>query len=592
MTRHALSLSALLALAAPSFAAEPAAAPAAIEPAAPLGALARMPVKEVTVFKDGHAYVVHEGKMPTENGNVLLDLLPTPVLGTFWPYSTDKAATLHSVTAGRRRVKVERTAMTIRELIEANIGADLLITEGGKQPYQATVVKLLVRTPEELEATLPPGFGDRTAIKSNLLLLKTLDGTRAVPIEHLTDVKFVGKYETKITDEENRNLLTMRLDWAGQQPGKTAEVGMAYVQKGIRWIPNYRIELDGKGKAVVKLQATLLNELTDLKDATVNLVVGVPSFYFKETTDPIALAQAVAQLSPYFQTDASSHYAMSNAMMTQVARGGEVRAPKGGGGAAPAAPDLGPDVGGATQSEDLFVFTVKNVTLAKGQRMVLPVSTHTLDYKDVYTLDVPYGPPAELRQQVSDPNTAELVRLMMAPKVLHKIRLQNGTAQPLTTAPALILKEGKVLSQGMMTYTSKGGAVDVALTTAVDVRVKKNDKEARRTPNAVSWDGHSFWKIEVESSIELTNQSGKAIEVEVTRYILGNVDKVGEGAKSEMVNLLEDDAVTFARPAWWGYYSWPVWWGRLNGIGRITYTAKLEPRASAEQTYSWHYFWR
>src|SRR6266487_2945521 len=89
----------------------------AAEPAAPLGALARMPVKEVTVFKDGHAYVVHQGTMPTEGGNVLLDLLPTPVLGTFWPYSLDKNATLHSVTAGRRRVKVERTAMTIRELI-------------------------------------------------------------------------------------------------------------------------------------------------------------------------------------------------------------------------------------------------------------------------------------------------------------------------------------------------------------------------------------------------------------------------------------------------------------------------------------------
>jgi hypothetical protein len=73
-----------------------------------------------------------------------------------------------------------------------------------------------------------------------------------VPIEHITDVKFVNKYETKVSDEELRNLLTMRLDWGGQAPAKTVEVGMAYVQKGVRWIPNYRVELDGKGKAVVK----------------------------------------------------------------------------------------------------------------------------------------------------------------------------------------------------------------------------------------------------------------------------------------------------------------------------------------------------
>src|SRR5262249_30285911 len=183
---------------------------AAAEDAAPLSALARMPVKEVTVFKDGHAYVVHQGTMPTEGGNVLLDLLPTPVLGTFWPYSLDKNATLQSVTAGRRRVKVERTATTIRELIEANIGAEVVVTEGTKPSYQATIIRLLTRSSEELDATLPPPSGEQLPIKSNILLLKTVEGTRAVAIEHITDLKFVGKYETKVSDEEIRNLLTMK----------------------------------------------------------------------------------------------------------------------------------------------------------------------------------------------------------------------------------------------------------------------------------------------------------------------------------------------------------------------------------------------
>jgi hypothetical protein len=52
--------------------------------AAPLGTLAKMPVKEITVFKDGHAFVLHEGPLPTDGaGNVVLDYLPAPVLGTF-----------------------------------------------------------------------------------------------------------------------------------------------------------------------------------------------------------------------------------------------------------------------------------------------------------------------------------------------------------------------------------------------------------------------------------------------------------------------------------------------------------------------------
>jgi hypothetical protein len=73
-----------------------------------------MPVKEITIFKDGHALVMHEGKMPTDAaGNVLLDHLPTPVIGTFWPYSVDKKAKLVGVTAAKRRVLVEQTSFPL-----------------------------------------------------------------------------------------------------------------------------------------------------------------------------------------------------------------------------------------------------------------------------------------------------------------------------------------------------------------------------------------------------------------------------------------------------------------------------------------------
>ncbi len=49
-----------------------------------------IPVKEVTVFKDGYALVLHEGAMPVDDrGNVIVEDLPAPVLGTFWSYSAD-----------------------------------------------------------------------------------------------------------------------------------------------------------------------------------------------------------------------------------------------------------------------------------------------------------------------------------------------------------------------------------------------------------------------------------------------------------------------------------------------------------------------
>jgi hypothetical protein len=117
--------------------------------AAPLSALAKMPVREITVFKDGHAFLLHQGKMPTEgSGNVLMDYLPAPVLGTFWPFSADKNVRLTCVVASQRKVLVERTALALRELIEGNIGAEVIVTEispaAQVQPpsYPATIVEL------------------------------------------------------------------------------------------------------------------------------------------------------------------------------------------------------------------------------------------------------------------------------------------------------------------------------------------------------------------------------------------------------------------------------------------------------------------
>src|SRR6266705_2051996 len=85
--------------------------------ATPLKTFARLPVREITVFKDGHAFVAHEGELPCDpKGNVQMDYLPTPVMGTFWPYSADPKARLKSVAASQKCVSIERTALTLRDL--------------------------------------------------------------------------------------------------------------------------------------------------------------------------------------------------------------------------------------------------------------------------------------------------------------------------------------------------------------------------------------------------------------------------------------------------------------------------------------------
>ena len=154
--------------------------------------LANMPVKEVTVFKDGHAFVLHEGRMPTDaEGNIVLDYLPTPIIGTFWSYSAQTNAKLTGVVSGKRIVSLDRTALTIPELIRANIGARVWIAEAGLAAYECVIFGIPIRSSQELCRTSPPSSPLELSQPGNIVLLKFEGGIKAVPIEHIREITFL-----------------------------------------------------------------------------------------------------------------------------------------------------------------------------------------------------------------------------------------------------------------------------------------------------------------------------------------------------------------------------------------------------------------
>jgi hypothetical protein len=251
-------------------------------------------------------------------------------------------------------------------------------------------------------------------------------------------------------------------------------------------------------------------------------------------------------------------------------------------------------VGEAGKTEDLFVFNLQHVSLKRGERMVLTIAEFKLPYQDVFTLELPFAPPPELRANVGSEQQRELARLFNAPKVLHKVRLTNTSQYPLTTAPALIIRDGRVLAQNLVTYTSPGASADLKITTAVDFQVRKTDLEKRRVPNAQQENGNSYSRIDLAGKITLTSHHHQAAVVEVTRYVLGAADSGSHNGEVHKINLFED-AEHFGTddyPYWWGWYGWPHWWSYFNGVGRITWKVPLQPKEIVELGYEWHYFWR
>ena len=554
--------------------------------------LTDLPVREVTVFKDGHAYVLHEGELLTdENGDVLLESLPAPVLGTFWPYASGKAS-LASVVASRRRVQVEKVALSLTEFLLANIGAEGIFAETTGQSYRARLLAIPQLRIEDAATTLigTVSFNGAQPLVQHgqIVLLETETGVRAVQMNRIRDVTFLGGHRDKYVAEEMRDILTLDLDWPEGAPEKSATVGLMYLQRGLRWIPSYKVILDGEGRALVKLQATLINELVDLEDVTVNLVIGVPSIVFKDTVDPMALQDSLARLSPYFDQQTQTAGAFTNGIMTQTARMGEYRARAARPGASGEANSLDSE-----KSEDLFIFKVKNVSLKKNARMVLPVAEFPLKYRDVFTLDIPFAPPAEVRKNFGTEQQRQLARLFSAPKAMHQIRLTNDSDYPLTTAPALILLGDRVLAQGMMTYTSVGGISDLTVTKAIDIRVERREEEARRVESDKKWGSQKLFRVDVDGEILLTNFQNKPVEIEVRRSVLGiadTADQDGKIVRSTVFDRAEREAAGY--PAWWNWYTWPTWWHHFNGLHEVRWKLTLEPGKCEHLKYTWHYFWR
>ena len=559
--------------------------------------LAKMPVKEITVFKDGHAFVRHEGSMGVNaDGRVVLDYLPRPVIGTFWTYSADEAAAVQSVTASKELVAVERTALSIAELIEANIGKKVRVKEqNDPQYYDAWVARIPTRTSEEIAQTSADApQHSPLPVRGEVVMLKTAEGLKVVPIAQIERITFLDAPEEKLAQYEQRNVMTIKVAGKKGPRPERAEVGMLYLQRGIRWIPSYHVDIDGEGKAVVKLQATLVNELTDLEDVTVHLVIGVPTFAFKDTVDPISLEQTIAQLSNHFQQNAGNAYGFPNAIRSQVRDSSASYAPPAD---TPAGPgeslDLGPEVTSGAKNEDLYVFTVEHLTLKKGERMVLPVVEFALTYRDVYILELPFSPPPEVCNNFNNQQQDELARLMRAPKAMHGIRFKNDTKYPVTTAPALIFRQGQLIAQGMTKYTPVGATGDLEMTAAVDILVKKTDVETARVPNAVNWCGYEFARCDLKGTIKLTSHKDGPVEIEVRRFVLGTVDGADAEGKVEHLGWAEGGWSTGGKsPTWWNWYGWPYWWHHMNPVGRVEWRRTLEPGETVSLEYTWHYFWR
>jgi hypothetical protein len=565
-------------------------------------------VTDVTVFKDGHALIMARAKAKLDGGWCRTREVPAPVLGTFWAFAADDKNAVDFVRAGTVELKEERACLTMEEIIQANAGksVSLVAQVPGDKPvtYAGTLLGILENeSKDEGPTMLPPGerydrYGRtlegtmenverKSKTLASFVMLKEDKSVRMIKRENVVSLTVDDPRTVSPQTRVQREISLHVVGAQGKPAGAEGEVGIVYLQKGIRWIPEYRVDLLEGGQARVTLQGTIINEIADLDNVNMRLVVGVPNFIMKDTLSPLALREAAPRLSSYFAPPPvagrpgqfSNGDFLSNAIMSQQAMPGYAAPPAG----------AGPNVPMEGQKEDLYLYHQAGVTLKKGERAVIKLLEVTVPYEDVYKYEVPPLPPRGMWQNANQDQVRQLAAALSAAKVMHVLRLTNNGDAPWTTGPATIFKSGDPLAQQILTYTSVKNSADLPVTVATDLSPKREETEVKREPNSLSMDNSNYTKVSMHGKLTIASFKDKPAHLIAVRRVFGTVSGASAEGKISATNLYEESPFGGDEFPW---FSWPWWAFLANPISSATWDTSVPAGKSVTFEYDWSYYYR
>jgi hypothetical protein len=581
-------------------------------------------MQRVIVFKDGYSLIIKRATATTDkSGEVFTDDVPdAAVLGSFWAVPDE--GRLVSMLAGWKSTKAsdekQMPCTQPIEILQANKGKAAKIELQDKTLYNGAIQEVLVDKTEaplapaqldfleltaaavskpkpgvskvsRLVSTTPTSEHTLTALNGSNFILRTDEGDVLLPVAQVRSI-VVKDMKTTLARTLTTSKKTKRLSFKFDGPEKKQAITIMYFRPGIRWIPTYRVSLNDKKApekkdekkdekpkqtANVSLQAELLNEAEDLDDVPIDIVVGVPNFRFRGTPSPLVLEatlrNALAEAAPDIMGNQSQ---LSNAMYSQ--RSAEFRRNQAAG-----QPENGGNVnlpgeltaGGA---QDLFVYNLPKISLGKGDRIAVPIFTAEVPYRDIYTWDV------HITKQDNDAapsgSSTKSPLVLSKNEVWHQIEITNNTNVPWTTGAAMIMQGNQPLAQELLTYTPPKDDVRVPVTVSVDTRGTLTEKEVGRELKSLQWDGVNYARIEKEMKLDLCNNKGIDIDVQVTLRVGGKVDKASHDGEVVLSGYNAAD--------WVQYQGHPA----VNNSSSVTWKAHLKPGDQLEPTVLYHYFTR
>ena len=483
-------------------------------------------IERLALFKNGLGYATAIATLPARTTSVRIGQLPVPAYGTFW-VGCPKSVKLRNLTTAMETVDELVPVSGMDQLLRLNPGRKVALHTTGATPGEQGVVAGMVQPPAVTPvAAEPPSpyfmdfrrsperpyyYGNPSATQSGIVLVKTDQGMVALSPGTVQRADFVdGEPLCVATNRLKRPAIRMELEEAAGGE----KVSVAYLARGITWVPNYRIDLSDEKSARFSAQAQIINEMADFEDAHIDLVTGFPNIQFAELPNPVAMSQSLADFLKSLATGRveggdRGHMMQQQGIMLNTAAYGDAPLP-----------EYSTTVIGQT-AEDLFLYPLPRVSLKKGETATIPLFTTNMPYRHLYTWKISDQLEGDSSRQRGDGKSAE--------EVWHVCRVVNAAKMPLTTAVAEFVKDGQFVGQDTCYYTAAGAEASIRINRAMNVQAELAEVEVERKRNAANFYGYGHDLVKLTGELKIRNRLDKAIDLEITKDLSGEVlDKSGE----------------------------------------------------------------
>ncbi|UCD52352.1 MAG: hypothetical protein JSW27_06885 [Phycisphaerales bacterium] len=524
----------------------------------------RLELKQVALFKNGLGFFVAETMCPADRADFHVILPAVPAHGTFWisyPSDVDLVNAVARETEWGRSVE----AMTIPELLAANVGRDVLLAIGDKE-FTGTITHCAVSgatpTPRSYYPSAMPSPSGRPRPPIGTVMIQTEIGLVCANPNTVTSVVFVGdNVQRQFTEQTKKAEIQMHLRAAA--PGR--KVAVTFLAAGVTWAPSYMVDISDEKKARISAKAVIVNEACELGNVDVQLVTGFPHLQFSGIVSPMAMKQNLAQFLEALSRGQSGRGGpgiMDNVMTQRVTYGG-----MGGGMADAVMPAYGAAEAG-TVAEDLFLYPAGNISLDRNEVAYVPLFTDSVPYEHVYQWDIP--------DYVTEQDRYDYGRVQsegddIEQEIWHSLRLTNTMSVPWTTAPGETVSGGNILGQDTLKYTPPGAETTLRITRAIGIKGDQAELETNRQRNAMVWRNQQYDRVTIKGELSLLNSLAKPVILEITKTLSGET-------KSVEPDAMEEKLAKGLR--------------RINPTTKLTWTVDLAPGAEQKLSYTYEVYVR